>query len=79
MLLGIPTVLMNEFDFKYEYIASLKGILKTDRETFAKEVNRLLADESYYKLIKSHQDESSKYFAKFDGNVNQRFLELIKE
>lgn len=79
MLLGIPTVLMNEFDFKYEYILKIKGIIKTDTNTFKYEIAKLLANQEYYEQIQQYQIESSKYFAKFDGKVNQRFLELIEE
>jgi len=79
MLLEIPTILMNEFDFKYEYIMQLNGIIKTDTNSFNSEIDKLIVDNNYYNLIKNYQIQSAKYFAKFDGKVNQRFLNLIKE
>jgi len=79
MLLEIPTILMNEFDFKYEYIMKLEGILKTDTDSFENVMVKLINDSEYYNKIKNYQIQSAKYFAKFDGKVNQRFLELIEE
>lgn len=79
MLLGIPCLLMDEFDFKYQYLQGIHGIVKCDRKTFGKNICEMCSDPKYYEELQNLQKYSSKYFAKVDGKVNQRFLDLISE
>lgn len=78
LLLNIPSILLDEHDFIFKFYEENDCFIKCKDNELSRKIVEIRKEENMVS-IKKNLSKLSSFYAKFDGNVNQRFLELIKE
>ncbi len=75
---GIPVINYDVYRFQYTDYVDAKGVLTIqDKAKYKNTLDKLIADRSYYKLIKDNQKVCSGQWGFLDGKVGTRMMEYF--
>jgi glycosyltransferase involved in cell wall biosynthesis len=78
VLLGIPTLVFDFYNFNYDIFDHLAGVVKvTDKALLTDTLCRMLADPAWYEQLQRNQLQAARQIALFDGQANRRIIDLI--
>ncbi len=78
VLLGIPTVVVDFYDFHFDIYDHLGGVLVVNKKPLLVRVLRsVLEDPPFYAYLQRQQHQAAQRMAPFDGQACQRILDLI--
>jgi len=80
VLLGIPTIVVDFYNFNLSIYDHLKGVVKvTEKPMLLPTLDKILNDAAYYQSLQRGQYEDGQKIAPFDGNANKRIIDLINK